>query len=73
MTETWPASWVSSPEKPLLDASPARWGGKGLGLLRLAAGGFQVPEFFVLSADVLLAAQAMGQVNVTLPGFRALL
>lgn len=73
MTVAWPVDWVAASGSPLQDANPSRWGGKGVGLLRLAAGGFQVPEFFVLSADVLVAAQSTGRVDLTLPGFKELL
>ncbi|MEB3284142.1 MAG: PEP/pyruvate-binding domain-containing protein [Candidatus Sericytochromatia bacterium] len=70
MTDVWTAEWLASSAQPALDASAVRWGGKGRGLLRLVAGGFQVPEFFILSSDVMVKAQETGQLCADFPGLK---
>jgi pyruvate,water dikinase len=59
-------------DTPAIEARVEAWGGKGVGLIRLAQAGLDVPEFFVLPASLREHVQAAGAASPDHPLLLAL-
>jgi pyruvate,water dikinase len=66
------ALMLATQQTPLDQADAALWGGKGAGLIRLAAWGVDVPPFFVLGADVYRAGAGPALLDAIRTGLRGL-